>query len=227
MRLKRKSPDFILFMSVIMLLSVGIVMVFSASQNVTIIRYEDSFYYFKRQLIWAVLGVAAMVATMNIDYYKIKRWVGPLLILAISLLVLVLIPGIGKEVNGSWRWINLGFISFAPAELVKLCMIAFIAFGLSKRTTNLQSFTSGLCPYLAIMGLAAGLILLQPDLGTAIVLCGTIMIMFLAAGAKMNHLFGLGAVGLGLVGLAIYIKPYRMKRFLAFMDPAADPQGAG
>lgn len=227
MRLKRKSPDFILFMSVIMLLSIGLVMVFSASQYVTIIRYEDSFYYFKRQFIWAVLGVAAMVAAMNVDYYKIKRWVGPLLIMAIVLLILVLIPGIGKVVNGARRWIDLGFITFAPAELVKLCLIAFVSFGLSKRSTNLQSFTKGLLPYLIIMGLAAGLILLQPDLGTAIVLCGTIMILFIAAGAKMSHICGLGAVGVGLVGLAIYLEPYRMIRFLAFIDPGADPQGAG
>lgn len=227
MQYKRKSPDFILFMSVIILLSIGIVMVFSASQYVTIIRYEDSFYYFKRQLIWAVLGVAAMVVAMNIDYRKIKRWIFLLLMLAIVLLIMVFIPGIGKEVNGSWRWIDLGIISFAPAELVKLCMITFVAFGLSKRTTNLQSFTKGLLPYLAIMLLAAGLILKQPDLGTAVVLCGTIMIMFLAAGARMNHLLSLGVAGLGLVGLAIYIEPYRMQRFLAFRDPAADPQGTG
>lgn len=227
MRLKRRSPDFILFLTVLMLLSIGIVMVFSASQYVTIIRYQNAFYFFERQMLWALIGVTAMIVMMNFEYFKIKRWIGPIVIIAFILLILVLIPGIGKEVNGSRRWINLGFMSFAPAELVKLCLIAFVAFGLSKKQELVQSFSQGLMPYLLVMGAAAGLILLQPDLGTAVTLCGTIMIMFLAAGAKMSHLFGLGMTGVAAVGLAIYFEPYRMKRFLAFLDPAADPQGSG
>ncbi|MEG6616428.1 stage V sporulation protein E [Peptococcaceae bacterium 1198_IL3148] len=227
MRLKKRSPDFILFLTVIMLLSIGVVMVFSASQYVTIIRYDDSFYFFKRQMLWATLGVGAMIFMMNFDYFRVKRWIGPIVIFAFILLILVLVPGIGKEVNGSRRWINFGIISFAPAELVKLCLITFVAFGLTRKQALIHSFKQGLLPYLMVMGLAAGLILLQPDLGTAVVLCGTIMIMFLAAGAKMLHLFGLGGIGACLVALAIYFEPYRMRRFLAFMDPEADPQGTG
>jgi cell division protein FtsW len=210
-----------------MLLSIGVVMVFSASQYVTIIRYEDTFYFFKRQVMWAILGIGAMLFMMNFDYFRVKKWVGPILIIGLVLLILVLLPGIGKEVNGSRRWINLGIVSFAPAELVKLCLITFVAFCLSKKQAMLQSFIKGVLPYLFVMGIAAGLILLQPDLGTAVTLCGTIMIMLLAAGARMSHLYGLGGLGVGLVGLAIYLEPYRMRRFLAFMDPAADPQGAG
>ncbi|MTI81408.1 MAG: putative lipid II flippase FtsW [Firmicutes bacterium] len=227
MRLKKKSPDFILFLTVLMLLSIGIVMVFSASQYVTIINYQNAFYFFERQMLWALIGVVAMIFTMNFDYFKMKRWIGPIVALGLILLLLVLIPGIGKEVNGSRRWINLVFISFAPAELVKLCLITFVAFGLSKRPNIVQDFRRGMFPYLMLMVVAAGLILMQPDLGTAVTLCGTIMVMFLAAGARMAHLYGLGALGLVAVGLAIYFEPYRMKRFLAFLDPAADPQGAG
>ncbi|MBM7855938.1 cell division protein FtsW [Desulfohalotomaculum tongense] len=227
MRLKKKSPDFILFLTVLMLLSIGIVMVFSASQYVTIIRYHNAFYFFERQMLWALIGVTAMIFTMNFDYYKIKRWILPIVVLGVILLLLVLIPGIGKEVNGSRRWIDLGFISFAPAELVKLCLIIFVAFGLSKNPNRVQDFKKGLLPYLILMGITAGLILKQPDLGTAVTLCGTIIVMFLAAGARMIHLYGLGALGLAAVALAIYFEPYRMKRFLAFLDPEADPQGSG
>ncbi|MBO8136624.1 MAG: stage V sporulation protein E [Desulfotomaculum sp.] len=227
MRLKKKSPDFILFLTVLMLLSIGIVMVFSASQYVTIVRYQNAFYFFERQMLWALIGVTAMIFTMNFDYYKLKPWIGPILIVGFLLLVLVLIPGIGKEVNGSRRWIDLGIISFAPAELVKFCLITFVAFALSKRPGQVREFKTGLLPYLILMGIAAGLILMQPDLGTAVTLCGTLMLMFLAAGARMSHLFALGGLGIAAVALAIYFEPYRIKRFLSFLDPAADPLGSG
>ncbi len=227
MQIKKRSPDFILFLTVLMLLSIGIVMVFSASQYVTIIRYHNAFYFFERQMLWALIGIVAMIVTMNIDYYKYKRWILPIVVIGFLLLVAVLLPGIGKEVNGARRWINLGLLSFAPAELVKLCLIAFVAYGLSKNQGLIRDFKKGLMPYLVIMGIAAALILLQPDLGTAVTLCGTIMLMFLAAGARISHLALLCALGLVLVGLAIYFEPYRMSRFLAFLDPMADPQGDG
>ncbi|MCL4440110.1 MAG: stage V sporulation protein E [Firmicutes bacterium] len=227
MRLKKRPPDFVLFLTVLILLSIGLIMVFSSSEYATMVRYGDSFYFFKRQLLWALLGLAAMFFMMNFDYYRLKRWVGPIILTGFILLVAVLLPGVGQVVNGARRWIDLGFMAFSPAELVKLCMIMFVAFGLSKKGEKLNSFREGLLPYLAVMVLAAGLILLQPDLGTAIVLCGTIFIMFFAAGAKISHLGGLMGLGLVAVSLAIYFEPYRMRRFLAFLDPEADPQGTG
>ncbi len=227
MRLKKRPPDFVLFLTVLILLSIGLIMVFSSSEYATMVRYGDSFYFFKRQLLWALLGLAAMFFMMNFDYYRLKRWIGPIILTGFILLVAVLLPGVGQVVNGARRWIDLGFMAFSPAELVKLCMIMFVAFGLSKKGEKLNSFREGLLPYLAVMVLAAGLILLQPDLGTAIVLCGTIFIMFFAAGAKISHLGGLMGLGLVAVSLAIYFEPYRMRRFLAFLDPEADPQGTG
>ncbi|AEF95178.1 stage V sporulation protein E [Desulfotomaculum nigrificans CO-1-SRB] len=227
MRLKKRPPDFVLFLTVLMLLSIGLVMVFSASEYVTMVRYGDSFYFFKRQLLWALLGLTTMFVMMHIDYYKLKRWVGPITIAGFVLLIAVLLPGVGRSANGAQRWINLGFMSFSPAELVKLCLIIFVAFGLSKKGEGIQSFWHGLAPYLAVMGLAAGLILLQPDLGTAVVLSGTIFIMFFVAGARLSHLGGLVGVGLVAVALAIYFEPYRLRRFFAFLDPEKDPQGTG
>ena len=227
MRLKKRPPDFVLFLTVLMLLSVGLVMVFSASEYVTMVRYGDSFYFFKRQLLWALFGLAGMIFTMNFDYFKLKRWIGPIVGLGFVLMIMVLLPGIGMEVNGSRRWINLGFMAFSPAELVKICLIMFVAFGLSRNAHKLESFTHGLLPYLIFMGIAAGLILLQPDLGTAVVLCGTICIMFFAAGAKLTHLGGIAGMGLAAVAAAIILEPYRMSRFLAFLDPEKDPQGTG
>lgn len=227
MRLKKKSPDFVLFLTVMSLLSLGVIMVFSASEYSTMVTYNDSFYFFKRQVVWALLGLTAMFFMMNYDYRRLKHYVGPILIIAFVLLAVVLIPGIGKEVNGARRWIGVGPIPFAPAELVKLCIIIFTAYGLAKEKDRVKQFTRGVLPYLTVMALAAGLILIQPDLGTAISLAGIVFVMIFAAGARMTHLGSLAAAGLVAVGFAIALKPYRMQRFLAFLDPWADPQGTG
>lgn len=227
MQAKKKSVDFVLLITVMTLLSLGVVMVFSASEYNTLINYNDSFYYFKKQVGWALIGLLAMVVMMNYDYWRLKRYVGPFLLVAFLLLVLVLIPGIGREVNGARRWIGVGPIPFAPAELVKLAIIMFTAYGLSRQKDKIQYFTSGILPYMILVGLFAGLILIQPDLGTAISLAGIVFVMIFAAGARMTHLGGLAALGVSAVALAIALEPYRMRRFTSFLDPWADPQGAG
>ncbi|NLI11823.1 stage V sporulation protein E [Pelotomaculum propionicicum] len=227
MSIRKKSPDFVLFLTVMSLLSLGVIMVLSASEYKTLIDYNDSFYFFKRQLIWAAMGIAAMLLALNYDYWRLKRYIGPALIIAFVLLVLVLIPGVGREVNGARRWIGVGPIPFAPAELVKLCIIVFTAYGLAREKERVKVFTRGVLPYLIVLALAAGLILLQPDLGTAMSLAGIVFVMIFAAGARMSHLGGIGLAGVAAIGFAIVLKPYRMQRFLAFLDPWADPQGAG
>ncbi len=227
MRVKRNAPDFVLFLTVLSLLSIGVVMVFSASEYSTLIHYNDSFYYFKRQVIWAVLGLLAMFITMNYNYWRLKQYAVPLLIVAFISLVLVLIPGIGEEVNEARRWIDFGPMSFSPAELVKLSVIIFTAYGLSIQKDRVKYFSKGVLPYLIILILASALIICQPDLGTAVSLAGIIFVMIFAAGARLSHLGSLCLAGIVAVGLAIYLEPYRMRRFLAFLDPWADPQDTG
>lgn len=227
MRQKKNSPDFLLFLTVMSMLSLGVVMVFSASEYSTMVNYNDSFHYFKQQLVWALLGLAAMFFMVRYDYWRFKHYALPIIIIAFVLLIAVLIPGVGKVVNGAQRWIAVGPLPFAPAELVKLCIIVFTAYGLSRQRNRINSFWRGVFPYLAVMALAAGLILMQPDLGTAMSLAGIIFVMLFAAGARMSHLGGLAVAGVVAVGLAIALKPYRMQRFLAFLDPWADPLGSG
>ncbi|HOV79785.1 MAG TPA: stage V sporulation protein E [Bacillota bacterium] len=227
MRLKKGSPDFVLFLTVMSLLSLGLIMVFSASEYSTLIYFNDSFYFFKRQLLWALFGLTAMFVMMNYDYWRIKRFVGPLIVVAFMMLVLVLVPGIGKEVNGARRWIGIGPLPFAPAELVKLCVIVFTAYGLARQREMVRYFARGVLPYLSVTGLAAGLILMQPDLGTAVSLAGVVFIMIYAAGARLSHLGAVVVAGLVAVCFAIALEPYRLQRFLAFLDPWADPQGSG
>ncbi len=223
MSLKRKSPDFVLFITVMCLVSIGVIMVLSASEYKTLVYYNDSFYYFKRQLLWSLMGLTAMFFMLNYDYKRLQQYVLPSLVIAFVLLVLVLIPGIGREVNGARRWIG----PLAPAELVKLCIIIFTAYGLSRGRERVKDFVRGVLPYLVVMGLAAGLILKQPDLGTAMSLAGIVIVMIFAAGARLSHLGGIVLAGVGAVISAIALEPYRLSRFMAFRDPWADPQGAG
>lgn len=224
---KRKSPDFVLFITVMCLLVIGMVMVLSASEYKTLIYYNDSFYYFKRQLLWSVLGLIGMFYMINFDYKRLRQYITPILAIAFILLVLVLIPGVGVEVNDATRWIGIGPIQFAPAELVKLCIIIFTAYGLSRSRERIKSFTAGVLPYMVVMGLAALLILLQPDLGTALSLAGIVIVMVFAAGARPSHLITVVAAGLAAVVPLIALEPYRLKRLMAFLDPWADPQETG
>ncbi|MCL6636271.1 MAG: stage V sporulation protein E [Peptococcaceae bacterium] len=224
---KKGSWDFVLFLTVMSLLSLGVVMVFSASEYSTLVYFNDSFYFFKRQVVWALLGLTAMFVMMNYDYWRLKKYVWPMLFVAFAVLVLVLIPGVGKEVNGARRWIVVGPVNFAPAELVKLSIIIFTAYGLARQRDRVRQFSRGVLPYLAVMTAAAGLIMLQPDLGTTLSLAGIVFAMIFAAGARMAHLGGIAAAGAVAVGLAIFLEPYRMRRLLAFWDPWADPQGTG
>ncbi|OPX88372.1 MAG: Lipid II flippase FtsW [Pelotomaculum sp. PtaB.Bin104] len=226
MRQKKKSPDFVLFLTVMSMLSLGVVMVFSASEYSTMVNYQDSFHYFKQQLVWALLGLTAMFIMVRYDYWRLKHYILPIIIIAFVLLVMVLIPGIGREVKGAQRWIAVGPLPFAPAELVKLCIIIFTAYGLSQQRNRIKN-VMGLFPYLAVMGVAALLILMQPDLGTAMSVAGIVFVMLFAAGARLTHLGSLVAAGVVAVGAAIALEPYRLKRFLAFLDPWADPLGDG
>jgi len=225
--MRKRPPDFILFITVLTLLTIGIIMVFSASKYPALVRYGDSFYYVKRQLLWALIGISAMFAAMNVDYWKIKRWAKPALLAAFVLLILVLVPGIGRSSHEAQRWIGLGSLSFQPSEFVKLSIVIFTAYGLSLRERLILDFSRGVLPYLAILGAACGLILLQPDLGTAISLAGTIFILLFVAGARLTTLAGLGVLGLAAVGVAIYVSEYRRDRILSFLNPWADPQGEG
>ncbi|MFZ5639892.1 MAG: stage V sporulation protein E [Bacillota bacterium] len=224
---RKKSPDFLLFMATVMLLSIGIIMVYSASQVTAAERLDDTFYYLKKQMLWAIIGVLAMLSVMNIDYWRYKKLAAPSLIVAFVLLVAVVLPGVGKSVKGAQRWLGVGMFTFQPSEIIKLALVLFMAWGLSRARDSIKIFSRGLLPYLVILALACGLILLQPDLGTAVAAAGTVYVMFFAAGARGKHLSYLALSGLGAVGLAIALEPYRLKRFLAFLNPWADPLGSG
>ncbi|MEI7026749.1 stage V sporulation protein E [Paenibacillus sp. y28] len=223
----KAMPDPWIIIATLAILGIGVVMVYSASAVLAFHDFGDSFYYLKRQAIFAVLGIVAMFFTMNVDYRVWRRWAFPGLLICFGLLVIVLIPGVGVVRGGARSWLGIGSLGIQPSEFMKMGMIVFLSKWLAEPVHPITGFTRGLLPPLATIGAAFGLIMLQPDLGTGAVLVGASLIIIYTAGARMAHLAGLGLLGVaGFVGL-IAAAPYRLKRITAFLDPWQDPLGAG
>lgn len=227
MPFKKSTPDFILMIVTCTLLAFGLIMVYSASAVWANYKFNDSFFFAKRQLLFAGLGFAAMFFMMKIDYWSWRKWAKPLLLICFLLLLIVLIPGIGMERNGSRSWIGVGAFSIQPSEFIKLALIAFLAKFLSENQRYITTVKKGLLPSLSLVFFAFGLIMLQPDLGTGTVMAGTCVVMLFIAGARISHFVFLGLVGLaGFVAL-IVSAPYRMARITSFLDPWQDPLNSG
>jgi len=224
---RKLRPDLWLFGSVVVLVSVGVVMVYSASAIVAADRFQDPYFFLKKQLIWAVIGFGCLWATMTLDYCRLKEAVVPLLALSVALLVLVLIPPLGQEINGTRRWFRWGAISFQPAELAKLSLVGYLAWFFSRRDGTLRSFWRDQAPPLLVAGAMAGLVLLQPDLGSSLTLLVLAFGLLFLAGARARLLGLVAASVLPLVALAVLIAPYRWQRIVTFLDPWAAPRGRG
>ncbi|UJF35137.1 stage V sporulation protein E [Paenibacillus hexagrammi] len=223
----RSAPDIWIIVPTLLLLTIGVIMVYSASAVLALREFGDSFYYLKRQLLFAVLGIVAMFFTMNVDYPIWKKYAKVALLVCFGMLVIVLIPGIGVVRGGARSWLGIGAFGIQPSEFMKIGMILFLSKMLSDQQSQITQFTKGLLPPLGIMGLAFGFIMLQPDLGTGVVLVGASLLIIFTSGARILHLSYLAMVGVaGFVGLII-AAPYRLQRITAFLDPWKDPLGAG
>ncbi len=224
---RKLSPDLWLFGVVLALVTLGIVMVYSASAIIAADRFGDPFFFLKKQFFWAFLGVACLWVAMRVDYRTLERLVLPLLGLSFVLLVLVLVPPFGQSINGTRRWFRLGPLSFQPVELAKIALVLYLASFLARRPAVMGSFTRGLVPLLLVAGAMAGLTILQPDLGNSLTLVVLTMALAYLAGARSSHLAGVLLAALPVVGLLVALKPYRWRRMVAFMNPWDDPQGSG
>ncbi|WP_308638914.1 stage V sporulation protein E [Paenibacillus silvisoli] len=223
----RSAPDMWMIISILLILAIGLVMVYSASAVLAFHEFGDKFYYVKRQVLFAALGVGAMIVAMNADYWIWRKWAKLGLFVCFGMLVIVLIPGIGVVRGGARSWLGISSFGIQPSEFMKLAMVIFLSKLLADKQQMVTHFTKGLMPPLGIMGLAFGLIMMQPDLGTGAVMIGASLLVIYTAGARMAHLGSLALVGVaGLVGL-ILAAPYRLQRITAFLDPWADPLGAG
>ncbi len=220
-----RTADLVLFITTVALLCIGIVMVYSASSVKAYQQYHDSMFFLKRQLLWAVVGIVAMLTTMRIDYQIYRKWAWPILLGTVGLLVLVIL--IGADIRGSKAWINLGFLSIQPTEIAKLALVLFISAYFTRRQDQVGSLWHGLLPPLGILGIVLALIMLQPDFGSVLAIAATAFIIFIAAGFRTWQLTLLALASVPVfVALAI-AEPYRLRRLLAFLDPWKDPLDTG
>ena len=208
------------------LASIGVVMVASASVAYAADLYNDQWYFLKRHLVFLVAGIcgAFVLSRISLSTWSNLSWT--LLIFACAMLVVVLIPGVGRAVNGSMRWIALGPITVQPAEIAKFCCLVFFASFLTRRQEKLRHWSSFMVP-ISVLGIVAILLLLEPDFGSVVVIAGTALAMVFLAGARLPHTFMLvGLAACGLVMMAIF-SPYRLQRLTTFWDPWAEQYAAG
>ncbi len=221
------TVDGILLTAVLCLLASGTLMVYSASSAAAQVHFGDSLYFLKRQLIWVASGICLLLFAMRLDYHQWQKAAKPLFLFTLLLLVLVLVPGLGKVVNGARRWLGAGSLYVQPSELAKYTMVLFMSVWLTARRDALDSFWRGVLPVLSVLGVVFALILKEPDLGTALAIAGTVFLLLFTAGGRPLHLGALLFLGVcGVVGL-ILAEPYRIRRLTAFQDPWSDPLNTG
>jgi len=206
----------------------GLLIVYSSSFALGLLAFNDANYFVARQTLWAVIGIGLLLTMMRIDY-RWLRSISPLFMLAaIVLLVAVLVPGFGIERGGAHRWIALGPLPpLQPSEFAKLALIIYVSAWLAGKGTHIQSFAMGFLPFVVMVGLVAGLVLLEPDTGTAAVLVLTTVTLFFIAGASLTHLGALVGIGGVAALMLILTSGYRADRLLAFVGAEDDPAGVG
>lgn len=227
--MQQGSSDKILLSVVIILLGFGIIMVYSSS-GVYAGSGGNEHYFLLRHLFSILLGVMAMAIISLIPYpfYRRPGVIIPLLFFAIALLVLTLIPGIGARINNARRWLPIANIrTFQPAEVAKLILVLYFSYYLVKKQDKIRSFTFTVIPCLIILGLFFTLIVLQPDLGTAINIVALVIPLMFIAGVRIMHLLAVSSVSLPLIGLIAWTNPYQKMRILRFLNPWEDPKNSG
>lgn len=225
--MSKKKVDYLLFIAVITLILFGLIMIFSASSIWAEYKFNDSFKYVKQQGLFIIIGIILMHTVSKIDYKWYYKKTNLILLICLFLLVLVLIPGIGSVRNGSRSWFGIGSFGIQPSEFAKLGLIIFTAKYLSQNNKFLKDIRKGVIPILLVLFLIFGLIMLQPDFGTGMIIVVSILAMLFIAGVNIKFFIGLGVLGVGgIVGL-IAIAPYRMDRITSFIDPWKDPLGTG
>lgn len=220
---------YVLIITTTLLLMLGLIMVLSASSVDAIDVYGNPFHIFLQQLIWMVIGVIAAGMIMNLANYKnlLKRYCLLMMIVGYVLLIAVLIPGIGVRSQGSARWLGIGILHIQPSELIKFVLIVFGSLSLSNLRKPPRRLKDGIAPTIFAFLIAAVLIMLQPDMGTTMVLLLTLTGLLIAAGASLKLLMKFGVVlTVGALAMAI-AAPYRRQRLLSFWNPFAHPFGSG
>ena len=222
----RRSDRTILLLA-LLLVAIGLGMIYSASGVLAHKRFGDASYFFKRQLLWLAVGLVCMLVVARTDLGTLRRWALPVLLFGLIGLILVLLPGVGVMVKGARRWLRIGVLTIQPSELVKVGVLLYVAHYLAKKGARITDFRRGFAPPLVVVGILIGLIVIEPDMGTAAVIGLVTLGLLFAGGARLGHLMLIGLVTLPALYLLVMRVTYRRQRMLSFLDPWSDPTGAG
>ena len=224
---KLEEYDLVIMLMAIALTCFGVVMVYSASSIMAAKRFSDGFFFLKRQGLFALIGFAIMLGTMRINYQFWRKLAAPILLGCIVLLVLVLIPGIGGSAGGASRWIRLPGFSLQPSEIAKIALIMYMAYSLDRKQDKIKQLGSGFVSYMLILVVLLGLLLKQPDMGSALTLAAVAVIMLFAAGTRLVYIISIVLMSMPFIYFLIMNVAYRKRRILAFLNPWEDPQNSG
>jgi len=214
-----------MFGSAAILIAIGIVMIYSASAIYANETLGDSAYFLKRHLVYVFAGLALGAFISSLDLENLRKHSKRILIFMLVLMVLVLIPHIGVTSNGARRWFRILGFSLQPSEFLKVALILYLADFLERRRETLSDLRHTVMPALVVLGLCSGLVLKQPDLGTAVTLAMIAFLLFFAAGFRLRHMAAIVLAALPALAYAMLAKPYRRRRILAFFHPWDDPRG--
>jgi cell division protein FtsW len=221
-----QSADKILTIIFFGLVLFGLIMIYSAGVALSKYNFDTDSHYFMHQLLYGLLpGLVLWIIAQKIDYHIYEKFAFPLFLIAIGLLVLVFVPGVGQTYKGSARWIDVGPFNIQPTEIAKLALILYLAAWLSKREQKIKSFSEGFIPFVAVLTVMAVLIAKQPDIGTLGMITIIAVVIFFLARGKISHILLLVFSGILFLYIVVINDPVRMKRIKAYLNPEADTQG--
>jgi cell division protein FtsW len=216
-----------LLLAIAALLALGMTMVLSTSYLHSQERYGDGTYFFRKQLIAMGAGVIALMACVMVPSALYRRFAYPLLAVSFVILIMVLIPGIGVSRGGARRWIMFPGFAFQPSELAKLSIVFYLAHSMAKKEELIRTFSVGILPHLIVTGVFAGLLLLEPDFGTALILTMLLYLMLFIGGVRVSHLLSTALLALPALAYVLMTAEYRLRRLMTFLDPWSDATGSG
>lgn len=222
-----RTSDQVLFYATLVLVCIGTVMIYSSSVLLAADRFGDEYHFLKKQIVFVVIGLLAMVVASRFPYHFWKRLAYPGIILSCLLLIILAVPGMGTTVGGATRWLKIGSFSFQVSEAVKLAVVIFMAHYLTKKAEHLKEFFRIFMVPLVLTSVVVALILLQPDFGTAVIVTTTVIFMFFIAGGRVMHLAGLAAAIAPVAVFLLVRESYRVQRIMAFRSPWDDPSEKG
>ena len=221
------TPDLILLFVTLFLVMVGAMMIYSSSSILALEKFKDGQFFIKKHLGFVFVGLMVMIIMTKFPYEQLKKVAYPGVLVSAVLLLLLFIPHIGIRRGGATRWLNLVVFSFQVTELVKVAMVIFLAHLLTRKVHHLKKFSRGVFVPLSVTTVIMGLIILQPDFGTVVIIASILLLMLSLAGSRITHLMFLGAAFIPIGVWLIMHKGYRMARLTAFLDPWKDPDHSG